>query len=195
MFGKVLIIFVLVVVLLGGGIGLIESRRSTEQVVVPPTNMATTSVTESTTSGKIKPFDFENKSFKIDDQDLAFYNGKFANNEASHSATIEKKATSPDGMHSAAVIIDQPGGSGTFYYLVGAYIQNGTEMYSEPMLLGDRIQFQKVEVLDPGAQDNGEIIVTYLDHGPRDPMSTPPKKQTEKKYSFEDNGNLIEVLH
>lgn len=186
MLTKILIIIVLIAGLSGIGYFYNQAKNPVQPaeplIVASPTPQA-----------KIKPFDFVNKSIQIDDTTLAFKDGQYA--DASHSATIEKKATSPDGMHSAALVIDQPGGSGTFYYLVGAIMKDGTEMYSSPVLLGDRIEFQTAEVADPGENDNGEITVTYLDRTPRQPMSATPTIEITKRYSFEDNGELIEVLN
>jgi hypothetical protein len=141
-----------------------------------------------------QPFDFGNQTLMLDDQTLPFKDGSYTDN-ATHTAKIENRMQSASGNQAAAILIDQPGGSGTFYYLVGAVMKDGKEVYSTPILLGDRIKFVKASVSDPGDHDNGEITVEYVDRGPKDPMSAEPTKQMTKKYSFEDSGELIEVLH
>lgn len=145
-----------------------------------------------------QPFDFGNQTFTLDDQALVFRSGTYTQSsqyEGTHTADIKHISISPNASRAAAILIDQPGGSGTFYYLVGAMMKDGKEVYSTPVLLGDRILFMKAAVEDPGEHDNGEIVLEYLDHGPNDPMSGEPTKQMTKKYSFEDSGELIEVLH
>lgn len=141
-----------------------------------------------------QPFDFANQTIKLDNQTLTFKDGMYSDN-ASHTAKIDRRVQSPAGNLAAAILIDNPGGSGTFYYLVGAMMKDGKEVYSTPVLLGDRILFLKATVEDPEEYDNGEIVVEYLDHGPNDPMSGEPTKQMDEKYSFEESGELMKVLN
>lgn len=80
-----------------------------------------------------------------------------------------------DGIPDLAFIITQsPGGSGTFYYLVGA-IQDATNGYSgtDGYLLGDRIAPQTIEESRNPKQKN-VIVVSYADRKPTDPMTTEP---------------------
>jgi hypothetical protein len=63
-----------------------------------------------------------------------------------------------DGRDDAVVIlVNEPGGSGSFYYVAAAY-NDGTQFVgSTALLLGDRIDIQSVAVSD------GIVIVSYSD--------------------------------
>jgi hypothetical protein len=84
----------------------------------------------------------------------------------------------------AFLITHEPGGSGTFFYLVGALQQpNGSYKGSQAMLIGDRIAPQTTEFR------NGLVIVNYADRLPLDPMTTQPSigKSLYAKYSSTSN--------
>lgn len=90
-----------------------------------------------------------------------------------------------DGATDIAYLITQEtGGSGTFFYLVGALKQsNGSYKGTQAMLIGDRIAPQTTEFR------NGLVIVNYADRGPTEPMSTKPSfgKSLYAKYSASTN--------
>jgi hypothetical protein len=149
-------------------------------------------------STKSDSFDFGNQKIMLSNQELAFVNGTYKSSDTAdsgHSATIDNQTLSPSKTRAAAILIDNPGGSGTFYYLIAGMQKDGMEIYSEPVSLGDRIKIVSVTVEDPEAHDNGEIVVVYLDRAEGAPMAEEPTQQVTKKYSFLENGNLIEVLH
>lgn len=80
-----------------------------------------------------------------------------------------------DGIPDLAFIITQsPGGSGTFYYVVGA-VQDAHNGYSgtDGYLLGDRIAPQTIEMSQNPRQKN-VIVINYADRAPSEPMTTPP---------------------
>jgi hypothetical protein len=144
-----------------------------------------------------KTFDFANATLTLNDQKIGFVNGTFSVNDPAtgeHSARIGTRTLDSKGDKAAAIILDSPGGSGAFYYLVGSTLVDGKEKYSKPVLLGDRIKIESVTVTDPQEHDNGEITVEYLDRGPQDAMVVAPTVKMTAKYSFEDNGELIQVL-
>lgn len=75
-----------------------------------------------------------------------------------------------DGVPDVAFLITQDtGGSGTFFYVVGA-IQNTVGRYhgTEAAYIGDRIAPQSTEIRD------GLLIVNYADRAPTAPMAAPP---------------------
>lgn len=90
-----------------------------------------------------------------------------------------------DGLTDVAFLItEQPGGSGTFFYLVGALKQrDGSYLGSQAMLIGDRIAPQTTEFR------NGLVIVNYADRLPLEPMTTRPSqgKSLYAKYSASSN--------
>lgn len=145
-----------------------------------------------------KAFDFANATVTLNDQKITFVDGKYSKNDPEmgmHSASIGMKALDSKGDRAAAIIVDSPGGSGTFYYLVGSIMVDGTEKYSTPVSLGDRIKVESVTVADPEEHDKGEITVVYLDRGPEDAMAIEPTIKKTVTYSFEDNGELLQVLN
>ena len=143
----------------------------------------------------VSPFDFSNQLIMMDYGEVKFSNGSFKTPDGTHSATISQSAVNSAGNRAAAILTDQPGGSGTFYYIVGASTIEDVTYYSLPLLIGDRIKVQSVTMDNPAEHDDGVIIVTYLDRQPKDPMSTEPTVSKTAKFAFEKTGNLISVLH
>lgn len=129
-------------------------------------------------------FDFSNQKFSI--------NGRAIASDFSHMASV---SISRSGLRGAVILRDQPGGSGTFYYLVGATKKDNQISYSQPMLLGDRLKISSMTVNDPEAHDNGEIVVEYIDRSANTPLGQKPSIKKTVKYAFQDDSNLIEVLH
>lgn len=141
-------------------------------------------------------FDFGNHMYTIDDKEVSFVQGLVVNKDtlSSHQAQVSEKRVSPSQNRAAAILIDQPGGSGTFYYLVAAMKKDGKETFSAPVLLGDRIKVASVIVDDPGMENNGVVTVKYLDRLESEPMSAQPSIEKVLKYAFQDDGNLLSVL-
>lgn len=121
---------------------------------------------------------------------------------ASHFGSASKQDTklivnrnlNPEGTRAAAIMIESPGGSGTFYYLLGAMNKDNQEIYSDPVLLGDRIKIVSVTVDNPEEHDNGVITVKYLGRDENIPMTDAPTDVTTVQYAFQDDGKLIKVL-
>lgn len=90
-----------------------------------------------------------------------------------------------DGREDVAfIIVDQPGGSGTFYYVAAAL---GTAQGYEPagaLLLGDRIAPQNTLI------DGGDVVVNYADRKANEPMSTAPSVGITSYFSIK-NGKLV----
>lgn len=126
---------------------------------------------------------------------LNFKNGNCAKPDGTQTATIGSRTLSPSELQAAAIITESGEGSGVFYYLVGGSLATDRQTFSKPVLLGDRVVIESISVEDAGEHDNGMIVVNYLDRGVNEPMSAAPTKKMTAKYSFQDDGNLIEVLH
>lgn len=154
--------------------------------VPAPTQIPTRSTSEVT--GKMIPFNFGAQRVQVDHQTLTFSSGSYAVGD--HTATVGERTVNTVGNTAAAILTDQPGGSGTFYYLLGAKQSENGEVYSKPISLGDRIKFESLSV-----SDDGEIEVTYFVRAANAPMSAKPSKKMTMKYAFQDDGNLISVLH
>lgn len=147
---------------------------------------------------QLTAFNFGNQKIMLDNEALNFVNGVYESTDETygqHMAQVANRSVNQAGNRAAAILIDSPGGSGTFYYLIGAMQKDGKELYSEPIPLGDRIKMVSVSVDNPEEENNGVVTIEYLDRPKNAPMSTDPTVAVIKHYAFEDNGNLIEVLH
>ncbi len=92
-----------------------------------------------------------------------------------------------DGQNDAALILVQNGGgSGTFYYLAVAYSSSTGIIGTNTLLLGDRIAPQSVEIR------NGMVIVNYATRRPDEPMSVQPS-QGVSLYARLAKGVLVDV--
>jgi hypothetical protein len=119
-----------------------------------------------------------NTTYIIEDQAVPLIDGRFVAAAAPGSATTITAAVfgrplfgdlDHDGDEDAVVVIVyEPGGSGTFYYIAAAINQNGSYKGTAGYLLGDRIIAQFVRF------DDGLVETHYLDRRPTEPMSAPP---------------------
>lgn len=92
-----------------------------------------------------------------------------------------------NGFSDIAFLLTQdPGGSGTFYYVTVALGSDDGCKGTNAILLGDRIAPQTTEFR------NGEIIVNYADRKAGEPMTVRPSMGISK-YLKVSNGSLIEV--
>ncbi|MCA9360753.1 Gmad2 immunoglobulin-like domain-containing protein [Candidatus Kaiserbacteria bacterium] len=97
---------------------------------------------------------------------------------------VEQDIDNDGDLDKVFLITENTGGSGTFFYAVGAI--NDDEHYSgtNAMFLGDRIAPQTTETAN-----NGEVIINYAERLPAEPMTTPPSvgKSMWLKYDVESN--------
>lgn len=71
------------------------------------------------------------------------------------------------------ILMQETGGSGTFYYTVAALNTGDGYIGSQAYLLGDRIAPQTTE-LSQNPNHQNVIVVNYVDRAPSDPMSAQP---------------------
>lgn len=92
-----------------------------------------------------------------------------------------------DSKNDAALILVQsPGGSGTFYYAAAA-LGNGTGYTgTNAILLGDRIAPQTMQIKD------GRMIVNYAERKPSEPMTTQPSVGVSRYFKIV-GPNLVET--
>lgn len=91
-----------------------------------------------------------------------------------------------DGDEDIAFLITQEtGGSGTFFFLVGAINEGGKYRGSHAMLIGDRIAPQTTEYRRLDDPYGPRVIVNYADRLPGEPFTTRPSMGTSlyAKYS------------
>jgi hypothetical protein len=137
-----------------------------------------------------------NTTYRIEDRSVPLINGRFTAAAAPGSATTIRATVfgrplfgdlDHDGDEDAVVVIVyDPGGSGTFYYIAAAINQNGSYKGTAGYLLGDRIIAQFVRF------DDGLVAAHYLDRRPSEPMSAPPSVRTVLQLRLTD-GNLMPV--
>jgi hypothetical protein len=84
-----------------------------------------------------------------------------------------------DGLNDAVLILmQQTGGSGTFYYLAVALGGVASGPVVQSYFLGDRIKVEQLSSVDD------EIIIDYLDRTKGQPMSVRPVLSFNKKFKF-----------
>ncbi len=164
--------------------------KQVANVVVNKTN-----ATSSDNGISIIVFDPLNATYTVGGQPVTLVAGKAATPAAPGSAenvttTVFGQPASGDlngdGKADAAVLLVQDsGGSGTFYYVAAAInVASGTEG-TNAILLGDRIAPQNITV------QNGRIVVNYADRNPGEPMTTAPSVGVTKYFSW--NGTSLQA--
>jgi heat shock protein HslJ len=103
------------------------------------------------------------------------YREKAAPDSATETAVLLTEhvayGTLSNGEPAAAVIlVSDPGGSGTFYYLAIVSTQNGEPVNVATTLLGDRVKIKSLAVED------GRFVVELVTHGPDDPICCPTQQ-------------------
>ena len=74
-----------------------------------------------------------------------------------------------DGRDDAALFLAQdPGGSGTFYYVAAAIAKNGIYRGTNAILLGDRVVPRSIHIR------SGVLVAEYDDRHPEQPMALEP---------------------
>ena len=146
-----------------------------------------------------QPDDYKSLSYYFNGQPIALVDGKAETPAAPGSAS--KVVTqyfgnemrgdlNGDGQQDVAFIVTQEtGGSGTFFYLLGAIKQASGYKGTNAMLIGDRIAPPTTEFKD------GQIIVSFADRKPGEPMSAQPsvRKSLHVKYN-ETTNSFAEVV-
>lgn len=125
--------------------------------------------------------DYKNATYVFDGKAITLRNGEAEEPSAPGSASVvstkyfgneAKGDLNADGIPDIAFIVTQTsGGSGTFYYVVGA-VQDSSGGYqgTDAVLLGDRVAPQTTEIRD------GKLIVNYADRKRDEPMTAQPSE-------------------
>lgn len=126
-------------------------------------------------------------SYVIDARSITLHAGMHAEPAAPESAALNSTRVweqptladlDRDGLDDAVVIlVNEPGGSGTFYYVAAAYNDGSHFIGSTALLLGDRIDMRSVTV------ENGTVIVSYSDHGRTQAIAYTAQKRLERRFS------------
>jgi hypothetical protein len=154
---------------------------------------ATTVSVDARASAAVDPLD---ATFTIEGEPTDLVAGRAARQAAPGSATRVTTAVfdapargdlDGDGTEDAALIlVQQPGGSGTFYYVAAALAVEGLFRGSNAVLLGDRIAPQSLAVR------NGVIRASYADRRAGEPMAAAPSVGRTMYLTLRD-GMLVEI--
>jgi hypothetical protein len=138
--------------------------------------------------------DYRNASFWLDERLVKLKDGMAEQPAAPGSASMNKThIVEPPAPASgrvggrqvtALVLADEPGGSGTFYYVAIARSGGGS---THAVFLGDRV------VLESIALERGEVSVRYLDRKASDAMTTQPSVAMERRFTVKRD-RLIEQV-
>lgn len=142
-----------------------------------------------------KAFDYKNISYEIDGKEIALVDG-YAEEEIAGSDSKTKTNYfgneafgdfNGDGLEDVAFLLMQDGGgSGTFFYVVVALKSGETYQGTNGIFLGDRISPQTTEFRD------GKIVVNYADRKDGEPMATEPSVGVSRYFEVQDE-KLVEV--
>lgn len=165
-------------------------------VVIVACNPKTEDQTDQHQSNKTNPSltlqQLQNAKYRIRSDDDTFqlidgeYRKKYEPDSASerilrlsHSAAGNLDDTG--GEDAVVILIDNPGGSGTFYYLFAFINQNGKPFNVATILLGDRVRVEGLAIKEK------EIIVDMLTRGDDEAMASEPTLEITRKYRLEAN--------
>ncbi len=132
--------------------------------------------------GQPRPFDPLNATYIIEGTPVTLINGKSLANGVSTTAFGPPASgdLNGDGMSDAAIILMQnPGGSGTFFYAAAAINTPNGASGTNAIFLGDRIAPQNISIA------NGVIMANYADRKPGEPMSAQPSVGVTKYLRYD----------
>ncbi len=153
---------------------------------------------ESTHYNEIPESVLKNGTYVVDGHSIKLTNGiAESKTPGSASRTITKYFGAAlkldmngDGLQDSAFLLQQePGGSGTFFFVVAAINTKNGYRPTKAFFLGDRIIPQSMSI-DP--RNPRQFIVDYLDRRPGEPMATTPSVLVSKRIALK-NGALAEV--
>jgi hypothetical protein len=125
--------------------------------------------------------DFKQTSFTVDGTPTTLTGTtKYFGNEATGDLNGDGK------VDEAFIFTQQPGGSGTFYYVAVVLRTAGGWQGTDAVLLGDRIAPQTTEI------KNGLLIVNYADRLASEPFSAQPSV-AKSMYLRVNGGKLIQT--
>jgi hypothetical protein len=131
-----------------------------------------------------------NATYSIEGDTIRLQGGRSEIATTPHSAITKKTAVygktvygdlNGDGNEDAAILlIHDPGGSGTFFYVAGALNIHGEFQGTNAVLLGDRITPRDLQIR------NGVLITKYADRRPGEPMAATPSVHTSQYLILKD---------
>lgn len=130
--------------------------------------------------------DARNATYRIDKDVVTLANGRLERDAAPGSATkivttlVDPQTTGDvDGdarSDTVVILVNQPGGSGSFYYLAVLMNTAAGVTATPAMLIGDRIVVTALRL------EGRTIVVEYLDHASGQPLAASPTVTTTKRF-------------
>ena len=137
-----------------------------------------------------------NATYIIEGNEIPLQNGRFEAAVAPDSAMKIRTSFSGDSVtgdldgdgdeDTALILVHDPGGSGTFYYVAVSENWNGHHRGTNGVMLGDRIVPKDLKIR------NGVVIVKYARRGLHEPMSMAPS--VEGLLSLAIDGGKLKAL-
>lgn len=164
------VIFILFLILIASGVFFWISSKPSSDVVVDIPKDETNNINTS------KP-DVRNMTYEVDGDFFIMQDGKAEKpNEGLDSVNTLQVFGGPvfedvdkDGDTDAALwLVNDPGGTGTFYYAALVVNDNGTFKPTNSVFLGDRISPQSLDFID------GHFVFNFMERGKDEPMSAEP---------------------
>jgi hypothetical protein len=128
--------------------------------------------------------DYKNIAYEIDGQTVILKNGtsvQYFGNDAIGDLNGDRR------RDVAFLLTQNPGGSGTFYYIAVALKTVDGYQGTNALFLGDRIAPQTTEIR------NGEVIVNYADRKIDEPMTANPSVGISKYFKVINN-KIVEAI-
>jgi len=170
------------------------SPAITEKTSVEITTASTSETTTSGTSAKLTIDSLKNLEYKVEYTQSGvakLTNGDYQEEAAPGSATkiiiklseyVSFGDLNNDKVEdAAAILISEPGGSGTFYDLAAILNKEGNLESTNSIFLGDRIKIKTISI------DSGVITVNYLDRKEEQSMAEEPTVDKTQKFIVENN--------
>lgn len=139
----------------------------------------------------------KNSSYTLDGNVVSLVDGESISTTTPSSSSLETAKyygnelridLNEDGTSDSAFLLTYTtSGTGFFYYLVVALNKKDTYTGINGILLGDRIEPLSTEF------KNGEIVVTYFDRLPTEPMVKKPSHKVSRHFKVM-NDTLVEIL-
>lgn len=140
-----------------------------------------------------------NATYSIDGQNINLVNGINEEQIPNSSTNISTKnfsepiygelneSINDSGEDATFILVQDPGGSGTFYYVVASISTDEGYLGTNGILLGDRIAPQTQEILE-----DGNIVVNYAERAGGESMAEEPTGAVSRYFKVEGS-ELIEV--
>ncbi len=136
------------------------------------------------------PTDYKNATYVVEGEPVTLSNGVSADGSTRYFGNEVTGDLNADGRPDRAFLLTSDGGgSGIFYYLVGALqTEAGTYNGTRAVFVGDRIAPQTTEF------QNGIVVVNYADRAPGEPMTAQPSVGKTLRLKYDPVGEDFGIV-